>query len=324
MVNSPAILGKIRNVLLEGLALVADPASGFQSAYTLRYNTEPISGEAHLFDAVTLLGYAFAVQPDNESLDDTILRIVDGEKGDFCSWQPYDMATTIRELRQGNAVDLEGVTGEWQFDSRNHSSVLNTIYAHWGLHNDSFLTLEYLSTDGTRRATSSLQLWEMQSSMFQQFNRDQEELRYGALEDKWAVIVSASDTWTNYRHQADAYAMYQLLKRHGYDDDRILLVAEDNIAFDSRNLYSGRVFVTPGGEDVYAGLTVDYKLSELTIGDLGKIFLGNPDGRLNNVLNSSANDNVIVFWCGHGNRGNWPGAKPAWLRGHRSGMSLSR
>ena len=33
--------------------------------------------------------------------------------------------------------------------------------------------------------------------------------------EHWAVLVAGSHTWSNYRHQADVYHAYQVLKKQG-------------------------------------------------------------------------------------------------------------
>lgn len=58
---------------------------------------------------------------------------------------------------------------------------------------------------------------------------------YPPREESYALIVAASSGWENYRHQAGAYLMYQMLKSNGLDDDHILLVSEDDIARHSIN-----------------------------------------------------------------------------------------
>lgn len=301
MANSAGIAGRLVNADYEGLALSADPASGFVDAYVSRFGKEPISGEAHLYDAVSLLAYAFAARGE-ESLNQTLVRIVDGRGSGQSSWLPDDMADVFFRLLDGQTPDLAGVTGDWTFDGRNHIAVLNTTYSHWVLRDGRYTTIEYLSTDGSRRTTSTLQAWENRATALQQFSSDQPEPEYGPLEGNWAVVVGASDTWANYRHQADAFAMYQLLKRHGYDDDHIVLITEDNIADDPHNVYPGIVKVRPDGPDVRDGAAVDYKVSQLEVGDLRDILCGTRSERLPHVVSSGRNDNIVLFWCGHGNR----------------------
>lgn len=301
VVNSPLLAGKLKNRMYEGIAPCANPTSGFVSAYRTRFGEEPGNGEAQLFDAFLLVAYALSI-PDAEGLNDAILKAVDGRDSWNSSWLPADMHDTFAALQAGGLPDLAGVTGDWTFDGRNHSGVLNTIYSHWILRNGTYTTIEYLSTDGGSRTTSTLQAWDAQTDYFQQFEQNAEDIRYGALESNWAVVIGTSDTWANYRHQADALAMYQLLKRHGYDDDHIILIIEDNLAYDPHNLYPGVVKVRPDGENVYQNVQVDYKLSDVNLDDLEQIMLGNATVRLPETLHSGANDNVIVFWCGHGNR----------------------
>lgn len=301
IVNSSKIATRMEHSIYEGISPTADPTSGFIEAYKLKFGVEPINAEPHLFDAVTLLCYALKFGGD-DNLSESIKVIVDGRnKGDY-SWLPDDMHNTFSLLSEGNTPDLRGVTGDWTFDSRHHASVLNTIYSHWILRDGKYSTIEYLSVDGLSRTVSSYQAWEQQNSNIQNFNPNQPAIEYGALNDNYAVVLATSDTWSNYRHQADALAMYQLLKRHGYDDDHILLIMEDNLAYDPRNLYPGVIKIRPEGNNVHENVTVDYKLSSITFQDFQNIMKGNTSHEIEEVLPANENDNVILFWCGHGNR----------------------
>ncbi|MBQ3610581.1 MAG: legumain, partial [Bacteroidaceae bacterium] len=47
---------------------------------------------------------------------------------------------------------------------------------------------------------------------------------------------------------------------------------------------------------------VDYKLSDVTIGDLGDIMQGKASDKLPHVIEADSDDNVMVFWCGHGHQ----------------------
>lgn len=313
IVNSPTISSRLVNNVYEGISPSADPTSGFLETYKLRFGEEPINGEAHLFDAVSLIAYALQYSKE-DNLNNTIRYIVDGrEHGDY-SWLPEDMKQSFALLAEGKRPDLRGITGDWTFDERHHASVLNTVYSHWILRDGKYTTIEYLSVDGSPRTTSSYQAWEQQSSYIQNFNPSQPTIEYGELEENWAVVISTSDTWANYRHQADALAMYQLLKRHGYDDDHIILIMEDNIAYNSHNLYPGIVRTSPDGENLYVNVKVDYNLSELDLNGFYDIMTGDTSKGLPTVLPSGKNDNVIVFWTGHGahNRLIWGSSEEIW------------
>lgn len=301
IMNSSMLASKLKNLYYEGTSPCADPQSGFHEAYKVRFGEEPVNGEAHFYDAFILLSYALAAKQDAESVNEAMLRVVDGRTSYNGSWLPHDMRNAFSMLQNGMTPDLSGVIGDWTFDERTHASVLNTIYNHWKLIDGQYHTIEYLSTDGGSRTTSTMQAWEWSNNYIQTFDPDQKDLIYPTLKERWAVVIGTSDDWTNYRHQADALAMYQLLKRHGYDDAHIILIIADNLANDSRNIYPGEVRVRPDGENVYKDVKVDYHLNELSLADLKDVMTGHLTPSLQEVIRPTGNDNVIVFWCGHGN-----------------------
>lgn len=299
MIHSPSLARKLKNCRYEGISPSASPSSGFLNAYMGKYGTAPVNGEAHLFDAISMLGYAFTARKENEGLADALQRVVRYD-GAARGWLPDDMAMAYRDILAGGQPKLTGVTGDWTFDAKNRTNILNTTYTHWLLQDGEFITLEYLSTDGGDRTTSTIQIWEETTDILQDFDSTLGTPDYGEKRGNWAVVVGASDTWANYRHQADAMAMYQLLRRHGYDDNHIILILEDNLADDPRNIWPGEVRVHPDGENVRRDLKPDYKLSSLSVTDLENILLGRRSASLPEVLDSDSHDNVIFFWCGHG------------------------
>lgn len=297
VMNSPTLAKKLTALHYEGVSPCAAPVSGFAEAHRVKFGMEPANGAAHLYDALILLSYALTI--NDGDLNKAILDAVEGRDSWTRSWLTADMHDTFAQLQSGARPDLSGVTGDWTFDDRHHSGVLNTTYAHWALRNGTYLTLEYLSCDGSSRTTSSLQAWDVQSQVYQEFSTSQQTLAYPEYSgENWAVVIGTSDTWVNYRHQADALAMYQLLKRHGYEDDHIILIIADNIAYDQHNIYPGIVRITPDGENVYENAKIDYKLNDVRINDLKRIMSGN--GESGSVLSTDEHDNIVVFWCGHG------------------------
>ena len=242
VMNSPYLLNHLKYTDYEGLSPSATPESGFTSIYRLKFGEEPLSGEAHLFDAITLLAYALTRQEATaENLNDAILAMVEGRTVWNTGWLKDDMHRTFSMLQAGADINLSGVTGDRTFDDRTPARVLTTTYCHWMLREGTYTALEYLSTDGGVNTISTTQAWEWKNNHMLSFSDSQQDFQYPELEDRWAVVVGASDDWANYRHQADALAMYQLLKRHGYDDAHILLVIEDNLADNPKNLYPGVV-----------------------------------------------------------------------------------
>ncbi len=290
-----AVLGrKLRNNIYEGISPTADPESGFLTAFASRFGQMPVLGEAHLYDALLLTAYALALsEVSGASMSDCLRQVTERTESVAVSWFPADTHRAFAALRSGQMVNVDGVTGEWEFDEKNRSTMLHTTYAHWMLENGVFYTLDYLSTEGGHHASSTMQAWEWLTEKTQQFNHTQADFDYPDLHDRHAVVVATSDTWPNYRHQADALAMYRLLLRHGYTENQITYITEDNIAYHPNNLYPGCVRVEPDGANLYGPApTVDYLLSETTINDFRRIMQG-----------FTPNDNVIVFWCGHGGYG---------------------
>jgi len=59
--------------------------------------------------------------------------------------------------------------------------------------------------------------------------------------DNYAIILNSSRYWFNYRHQANALALYNELKKNGYDDEHIVFMNCLEASEDPRNSFSGEV-----------------------------------------------------------------------------------
>lgn len=124
----------------------------------------------------------------------------------------------------------------------------------------------------------------------------------------WAVLIAGSDGFYNYRHQADVFHAYQALIAKGMDPQKIIVLAYDDIASSPSNPFPGKVFNKPTykdpGVDVYAGVVIDYKGSNVTPAVFEAVLTGNSkfvsgkgSGR---VLNTTSSDNVFIFFSDHG------------------------
>ena len=98
---------------------------------------------------------------------------------------------------------------------------------------------------------------------------------------------------------------YHYLKGHGYDDDHILLIMADDIAYNEKNPLQGVVRRELSGKNLYENVQIDYKIGELTIDDLRQILTSEPSEEYPITLGSGANDNVLLFWSGHGTQRGW-------------------
>lgn len=314
-------IAQIKNTY-EGVQVAPNPSSGFAPCYQAKFGEEPLEGEAQFFDAITLLYYALtAMEADGaavfaDSTDDLGLparhstlngyleKVVDGRESAPLGWLQGNAGLLFSLLQAGHYPDIEGVSSDLTFDSRFHCAVTRSIYRHWRIHNGRCVTLEYLSADGSDRTVSSIEEWSTQVEVIQQLKDEETHITYPPLTDHYAVVVAASSGWSNYRHQADALAMYRLLKQQGYDDDHILLIMEDDIAYHDYNSYPGVIKVTPDGNNLYGDdVKVDYKMSDLSAYDLKNILSGTSTSHTPKVLPTTAGDNVLLFWSGHGDYG---------------------
>ena len=303
----------------EGVEPTANPASGFIPAYESRFGEHPQGGEAQIFDALYLVYYSLkAMLVDGRELVEDVtdayggssrqsplweyfIKIVDTEKESGYSWFDYDVHDVFHLLDYGIPAGITGVSSTLEFDQKYHSTVMSTTYRHWRLHNGKFVTLEYFSADGSDRTISTINDWSVKVLNEQELEEYATNHTYPEHKDNYAVIVAASTGWANYRHQADALAMYHALKNQGFDDDHIILIMEDDIAHHEKNPYPGVVKVTSDGKNLYEGVNADYCTSSLYPADIQNILEGVKTARTPTVLEATENDNVFLFWSGHGN-----------------------
>jgi phosphatidylinositol glycan class K len=122
--------------------------------------------------------------------------------------------------------------------------------------------------------------------------------------NNWAVIVSTSMYWYNYRHTANALSIYRSAKRLGIPDSQIILMVAEDHACDARNAVPATVFNDRDLKiDVYGeAVEVDYRGSEVTPESFFRLLQGRhtegtpPSKR----LPTDAQSNILVYMTGHG------------------------
>jgi legumain len=124
---------------------------------------------------------------------------------------------------------------------------------------------------------------------------------------QWAVIMAGSNTYGNYRHQADACHAYQIAKVNGIPESNIILLAYDDIASNPRNPFPGKIFNKPTaagvpGKDVYDGCKISYKGKDVTAENFIKVLSGDTSAP-GPVLKSTDQDHVFVYYADHGGAG---------------------
>ena len=165
--------------------------------------------------------------------------------------------------------------------------------------------IDYYSRNSDGHSSSPVAAWEWKKQHMQNVGGNGNVIDYPELKDNYAVLVAASEGWKNYRHQADVLGVYHYLKGQGYDDEHILLIMADDIAYNERNPLPGVVRREVAGKNLYEDVEIDYNLSDLTLDDLKQILTSEPSEEYPVTLASTPNDNVLFFWSGHGTQQGW-------------------
>lgn len=272
--NEPSLEGQLKAGVYEGFSLGA--TSAFEKAWKERFGAPLPGGYAQLFDCVSLVAVAAS-------------KVEEGS------------AKTVREALESLLIKgsgYSGASGNIHFPEDAPIAPEEVIYQNWYYENGKFGI----------RASAPHHLergWDWSAMHIDDIDDSDvpdDSSWYGPLEDHYALIVATSTGWNNYRHQADALAMYQMLKGFGYTDDKIILIMEDDVANYPSNPYPGEVRVLPGGPDLREGAVIDYYLSSLAPEDLLGIFSGEPSEKTPVVIEGGIGTNVLVFWSGHGVR----------------------
>ncbi|CAI8025037.1 Legumain [Geodia barretti] len=118
----------------------------------------------------------------------------------------------------------------------------------------------------------------------------------------WALLVAGSNSWMNYRHQADICHAYQVLHAHGVPDDHIVVMMYDDIAHNEENPNPGVIINHLKGPNVYPGVPHDYTKEAVTPENFLKILTGeNMNGTgSGKTIQSGPDDYVFVYFADHG------------------------
>lgn len=298
---APAILTYEGAEGIEGTSMYADPESGFQIAYEVQFGEVPVNSEAQVYDALLILAFAETdiLNGRASDLDEAITHVVaDSAKSEYIAWDYEGMSRAMAGIASGDYYNIRGASGKLNFDSENGSVVTQSIYCHWMIYEGKFLPLEYISATGSNRTSATLASWNWNATKMQKFNEGG-KFTYPEHKSNYALLVAASNTWDNYRHQADILNVYQILKYLGYDDDHIVLIMEDDLAENPQNPHMGEVR-RHDGQNLYVDVNVDYKLKDLESGDIVKILMGQKSSRLKHVIEADSSTDVLVYWSGHG------------------------
>ena len=127
-----------------------------------------------------------------------------------------------------------------------------------------------------------------------------------ASSDHWAVIMAGSNTYSNYRHQADSHHAVKIMLENGIPRENIIHLAYDDIAENYRNPFQGQLFNKPTaagtpGVNVYDKSEIDYSGRDVNKQNFFNVLLG--DDSNGPALKSDSNSKVFVYFVDHGGAG---------------------
>ena len=323
----------------QGFSPYADPTTGFEKTYEVKFGTKPTFAECKFYDALMLAAFAASYAEHQRpvsgdavagDLNQAIIAITTprAQQLSGAAWSSMSMELYLKALEQGQLMDFKGASGNIRFDSETYTSSIHTTYVHWQIKDGKLTHQNYLSSDGSHRTGATMAAWNwLVENPEEAFANEAENkdagITYPALSGQYAVLVQGSNGWTNYRHQADVLSVYQMLKKNGFDDDHIILVLDKALASDSKNPEPGIIRAEDGGKDLMSGSTIDYDNADLTSADICNILLGVKTDKTPVVLPKDAGQNVMLFWSGHGHNRTSNGADELVWRDADTGRGMT-
>lgn len=290
---------------LEGTSPTADPASGFNAAYQDRFGRPPTDYAGPTYDALLLAVYTSARQQNapSEPLADSIRHVIYGN-GTPRTWMPGDSCEAIRDLLSGGSPSVSGASGPLEYDVEFGVDPLVTYFSYWVIRNGEYQVVETRGYEkaGTAGSKGESIARTRASTGFMALPADSTTERFvpgGPRTGFKAVIIGPSPGWNNYRHQSDALAVYDLLRKRGVPDEDIILMVYDDVAFTPENPVKGDIHNTVGGANLREGATVDYTGSRITGGTLRNVLLGIKTYDTPVVLESDTGTDLFVYIASH-------------------------
>lgn len=302
----------------EGIELMspaADPGSGFEAAYLAEYGYYPFDMAASTCDAFLLAVYTMARQETqkgmgaifhHESNVDSFKKVISGS-GSKMKWNEPDKAVAL--ILKGELPDVEGASGSLEFDKEFGVDPVESFYSLNRIKNLEgvldFYTIRRFSSQeskGIGRLDEGASAASTRASLkFLDLNQAGNVFSPAAKrENLRAVIISTSGGWNNYRHQADALSVYQLLRKNGVSDEDIILFSVDDVPWMAENSKQGDMRHEVGGPNLRENAIIDYSGDSVNLDNIRKVLLGQRSAATPIVLESNENSNIMFYLVGHG------------------------
>ena len=143
--------------------------------------------------------------------------------------------------------------------------------------------------------------------------------------NNYAIIVSTSRYWFNYRHHTNALLIYQYIKSYGnYTDDHIILMLADEYNVNPRNPIKNHVYNTatdsvmkdrrsshnppqqPSTSSLYTDdIEIDYRGEDVNVENFMNALMGRQPSNTNHhtlrpVLQTNEDSHILIYMTGHG------------------------
>ena len=283
---------------IEGFTGAGDEA--FEAAFHARFPEGRLAPHGPSeYDALLLLAYGLELSGGvgYEPLIGAMKDAVDGTEETPNGWDAEGITNSLAALRAGKRPALEGATGPLVFEPGLYMDLASSTLAHYRIDAGKLILDKRFSTGDPTFLTSGGAF--VKPSVAPKDVDQSTWTPATAKTDTWAVIAALSAGFGNYRHQADALQQYKILRTNGVPDDHIVLVLADDIAEHPSNELPGQVRNEPLGEDVHAGVKIDYGIT-ITPADLQNILTGKVTATTPTVITPTASSNVYVYLAGHG------------------------
>lgn len=115
----------------------------------------------------------------------------------------------------------------------------------------------------------------------------------------WAVLMAGSKGYNNYRHQSDIFNIYQILKSRGFDKEKIITIAYNDVVNHEMNPVKGAVYNNKSHINVYPGDdAIDYQGDDANAESFFRVLLG--DDKKGRALKTTENDDIFIYYNDHG------------------------
>lgn len=301
----------------EGVELIspaADPDSGFENIYKARFGYYPWDYAAPTYDAFLLSVYTLARQESQkgllsifrrEAIEESLKKVISGT-GIKLKWNESDQAINL--ILHGELPDVDGASSPLTFDKQSGVDPTESFYSLNRIETRNgvtdFWTIKRFSSSesagvGLLDKDSSAVLTRASANSLG-YRREKATFQPDKRKDLWAVIVSTSDGWDNYRHQSDALAIYNLLKQNRVSDDNIILFSIDDVPWINENPLTGDIHHEINGPNVREKAIIDYYGGKVNLDNFRNVLLGIRSEQTPDVLDCDEHSNVLVYLVGHG------------------------